>query len=35
MMQWGKNLTAAAVVAAEALVQAPARHSGVKDPVLL
>ena len=35
MVQWVKNLTAAAWVAAEVQVCFPVQHSGLKDPVLL
>ena len=34
MAQWVKNPIAAARVAAETQVQSPARHSGLKDPVV-
>ena len=34
MAQWVKSPTAAAQVIAEARVQSPARHSGLKCPVL-
>ena len=34
MMQWVKNLTAAAQVTVEAWVQSPAWSSGLKDPAL-
>ena len=34
-MQWIKNLTAVAWVAAEALAPSPAPCSGLKDPALL
>jgi len=32
VLQWLKNLTAAAQVAEEVWVQAPAQHSRLKDP---
>ena len=35
MVQWVKNLTAAASVAAEMRVQSPVRCNGLKNPVLL
>ena len=35
VVQWVKNLTAAARATAEEWVQSPARHSGLKDPALL
>ena len=34
MAQWVKNPTAVAQVTAEAQVQSPAPHSGLKDPAL-
>ena len=34
MVQWVKNLTAAAWVAEEAHVQSPAQRSGLRDPAL-
>ena len=35
MVQWAKNLTARAQVAAEVKVSFPAQHSGLKDLALL
>ena len=35
MVQWLKNVTAAAWVTAEVWVQSPAWHSALKDPALL